>query len=116
MTDVTSGMAPAANPKKAKTSLLTLDAATKKRNAAEARFKAYGIAAIATGLFFLVALLFTIISNGIPAFTQTFITLDVTLEEKRIDKTGERDLAKIRKVTTFGYNPLLEAAIKTEIE
>ena len=47
-----------------KTSIHTLDARTKKRNAAEARFKAYGIAAIAAGLMMLVVLVTTIVGNG----------------------------------------------------
>ena len=92
-------------------SLLTVDARTKKRNAAEARFKAYGIAAIATGLFFLVALMSTIIWNGTPAFTQTYITLQVTLDETKLDKNGNRDVEDIKKVSTFGYKPLIQNAL-----
>ena len=40
-----------------KSSLATLDARTRKRNAAEKRFKAYGLTAILIGLFFLGVLL-----------------------------------------------------------
>ena len=40
---------------------LTEDARTKKRNAAEKRFKYYGLAAVVIGVFFLIALLTTII-------------------------------------------------------
>ena len=40
---------------------------TKRRNKAEKRFQAYGIAAIAAGIFFLVVLLVAIISNGVDA-------------------------------------------------
>ncbi|MBT0956887.1 phosphate ABC transporter permease PstA [Alphaproteobacteria bacterium KMM 3653] len=92
-------------------SLLTEDKRTKKRNAAEKRFKAYGIAAIAVGLFFLAALLFAIISNGTRAFTQTFVTLDIELLEEKLDKNGNRDIEEIKKVSTFGYSPLLDAAV-----
>jgi len=92
-------------------SLLEIDARTRKRNAAEKRFKAYGIAAICVGLFFLVALLFTIIKNGIPAFTQTYVTLDVTLLEDKLDKNGNRDPDDLKKVTTFGYKPLVRDAL-----
>ena len=63
----------------AKSSLLELDQRTKKRNAAEARFRAYGIAAIAVGLVFLVVLISSIIFKGVGAFQQSFITLDVEL-------------------------------------
>ncbi len=104
---------PATTPK---SSLLTVDARTKRRNAAEGRFRAYGIAAIATGLVFLVLLLGSIIFKGVGAFQQTFITLDVELLEAKLDKNGNRDPADLAKVTTFGYNPLLDAAIKRAAE
>jgi phosphate transport system permease protein len=65
-------------------SLLAPDPRLKRRNAAEKRFRAYGIIAIATGLTFLVALLTNIIVSGIPAFSQTFITMDVTLNADEI--------------------------------
>jgi len=104
-------------------SILEIDARTKKRNAAEKRFKAYGIAAICVGLFFLVALLWAIIQNGTPAFTQTYVTLDVELLEEKLDKTGERDIEAIKEVSTFGYKPLIQNALvdategmETEIE
>lgn len=111
MSDITN--APAA-PRK--TSLLAEDARTKKRNAAETRFKAYGIAAIAVGLLFLIILLTSIIGRGAGAFQQTFITASVTLEEKRLDKKGNRNIDDIKKVTTFGYNPLLGDALTGMIE
>ncbi|MCH2248621.1 MAG: phosphate ABC transporter permease PstA [Cognatishimia sp.] len=99
-----------------KTSIRTLDARTKKRNAAEARFKAYGIAAIVAGLMMLVVLVTTIVGNGFGAFQQTFITLDVELVEKKLDKKGNRDIADIKKVSTFGYAPLLKTAFETKVE
>ena len=99
-----------------KTSIHTLDARTKKRNAAETRFKAYGIAAIAAGLMMLVVLVTTIVGNGFGAFQQTFITLDVELVEKKLDKKGNRDIADIKKVSTFGYAPLLKTAFVTKVD
>lgn len=95
-----------------KTSLLTLDARTKKRNAAEKRFRFYGIAAIGAGLAVLALLLVTIFSNGLGAFQQTFVTLNVPLLEAKLDKKGTRDLEKIKKVSTFGYAPLLKQAMQ----
>jgi phosphate transport system permease protein len=94
-------------------SLLKQDARTVKRNRAEARFKAYGLIAIGLGVVMLVILLTTIISRGTGAFQQTFLTLEVTLDEARLDKTGNRDPAEIRKVSTFGYKPLLNDAFET---
>lgn len=99
-----------ATPAKGK-SLLAIDARTRKRNAAEARFRAYGVAAILTGLAFLAALLWAIISNGTPAFTQTFINLEVELVADKLDKNGNRDIEEIKKVSTFGYKPLIAEAL-----
>ncbi len=63
----------------------------KKRYAAEARFKAYGIGAIGIALAAVVVLFYTIISSGLPAFTETTITLNVEMNEQIIDPTGTRD-------------------------
>ena len=92
-------------------SLLVTDARTKRRNRAETRFKAYGIAALAVGMAFLAALLWAILSNGLTAFSQTYVQLDVPLLEEKLDKDGDRDPDKIAKVSTFGYKPLIEAAL-----
>jgi phosphate transport system permease protein len=96
-------------------SLLRQDARTVKRNRAETRFKAYGIAAITVGLLMLVILLVTIIGRGAGAFQQTFLTLDVQLLEAKLDKKGNRDLADIKKVSTFGYAPLMAAALEKKV-
>lgn len=110
MTDATS-QSPAGDEPKKKGSLLVLDERTKKRNAAERRFQAYGIVAIGIGLLFLVILLTSIIRNGIPAFTQAYLTIPVELVEEKLDPNGNRDPADLRKVSTFGYAPLIEEAI-----
>lgn len=66
------------------------DIGIKRRYAAERRFQAYGIAAIAFGLFFLAVLLWTVIGNGYTAFQQTAITLPVEFSEKTIDPDNKR--------------------------
>ncbi|UWQ97976.1 phosphate ABC transporter permease PstA [Rhodobacteraceae bacterium S2214] len=109
MSDAT--VTPSADPHKKGKSLLVKDARTKKRDAAEKRFKAYGIAAIMVGVLFLVALLWAIIQNGTPAFTQTYVTLDVELLEERLDPNGNRDIEELKKTSTFGYKPLIETAL-----
>lgn len=96
-------------------SLLVQDARTRKRNRAEARFKAYGITAICVGLLMLVILLVTILGRGSSAFQQTYLTLPVQLLEDKLDKKGNRDLADIKKVSTFGYAPLMKGAFETKI-
>ncbi|MQQ07122.1 phosphate ABC transporter permease PstA [Epibacterium sp. SM1979] len=98
-----------------KTSLLALTPRTKARNAAEKRFRAYGIAAIAVGLMMLIVLVTNIIGKGTGAFQQTFVTLNVELLESKLDKKGNRDLDDIKKVTTFGYNPLIRGAMEAKL-
>ncbi|TNJ40668.1 phosphate ABC transporter permease PstA [Phaeobacter sp. B1627] len=102
-------------PKKQGQSLLELSDRTKRRNAAETRFKAYGIGAIAIGLLMLLVLVTTIFSKGIGAFQQTFVTLQVELLESKLDKTGNRDIDDIKKVTTFGYAPIIRGAVETKV-
>ena len=102
--------------KSGKPSLFVRDPRAKRRAAAEKRFRAYGAAAIVAGLFFLVVLLATIVWNGIPAFTQTFITVNVDLNEDKLDKSGARDLAVMKKVSTFGYAPLIDAGLAKMLE
>lgn len=97
-------------------SLTTSDAHMKKRNAAEKRFKAYGIAAIGAGLFFLVVLLASILTNGLTAFQQTFIEVPVYLDPAKLDKKGNRDPEEMAKVSTFGYAPLLQDGIFAQVE
>ncbi len=97
-------------------SLLKQNPRTQKRNAAETRFKAYGIAAIAVSLLMLMVLVTTIVSKGLGAYQQTFITLQVELLEKKLDKKGTRVLADIKKVSTFGYAPLIKSAVTAKVE
>ena len=63
----------------------------KRRYAAEARFKAYGITAIALAMSAIIVLFATIIHGGLPAFTETKIKLEVSLDESIIDPSGTRD-------------------------
>ncbi|MFC7334677.1 phosphate ABC transporter permease PstA [Rhodocista pekingensis] len=80
-----------AEPMAAPGSFHTSEAAEKRlrrRYAAERRFKAYGIVAIAVACTMLVVLLYTILHNGVGAFTQTAIRLEVTLDAKTIDPKG----------------------------
>ena len=63
----------------------------KRRYAAERRFKAYGILAIAFAMGMLGLLFTTIVSKAIPAFTQTMINLEITLYPQDIDPAGTRE-------------------------
>lgn len=99
-----------------KRSLYDISERTKKRNAAEGRFRLYGIIAISIGLLMLLVLVTTIIYRGTSAFQQTFITLEVELLEKKLDKKGNRNIDDIKKVSTFGYTPLLATAMQNALK
>jgi phosphate transport system permease protein len=96
-------------------SLLKQDSRTKFRNAAEKRFRAYGLTAIVLALAMLVWLLVSILTAGAPAFRQTFLTFPVLIDEAVVAKDGTRDPAVLAKVTTSGYGKLLAAALKAEV-
>ena len=96
-------------------SLLTQDPRTKARNAAEKRFRAYGLTAITLALLALVWLLVSIFGNGLPAFRQTFLTFPVTLDATVLDKTGTRDPVAMAKITTIGYGKVLSTALAAEL-
>jgi phosphate transport system permease protein len=106
-------------------SLTRQDDRTTKRNAAEKRFRAYGLTAVGIGVLMLVLLLTSILSNGLSAFRQTTIEVAVALDAERLDPEGNRDPAEMARVTTFGYAPLLrdglvrtiaEAGIETDLD
>ena len=113
MTDATVGSTP--EPRK-KTSLLAQDDRTRRRNKAEARFRAYGLSAVIVGILALVMLLVSILSNGLSSFQQTYVTFPVTLAEERLDPQGNRDPAEMARVTTFGYLPLIAQAYIDHVE
>jgi len=116
MTDISGGPSSVPAPKPHRGSLLVQDTLTKRRNAAEARFKAYGIVAITLSMLALVWLLISIFSVGTPAFRQTFLTMPIELPEAKLDKSGTRDPAVMAKVTTVGYAAVIQAALKKAIE
>ena len=97
-------------------SILTQDNRTKSRNAAEKRFRYYGLAAICIGLGALVLLLGSILYQGVPTFMQTSITLEVPLPEEVLDPEGNRDPEDIAKIITFGYAGLIEDAVQNAID
>ncbi len=111
MTDLTSAQVPPANPERATSSILSQSALVKKRNAAEARFKAYGIAAITVSLSVLAIMLWTIFNDGLSAFKQATFTFPVTLDSELLDPQGNRDRSEMMRTTTIGYTNLLNAAL-----
>ena len=116
MTDASSQMPrPVGAVQKPRKSLLVADARTRRRNAAETRFKAYGITAIAVAIAALAWLLFSIFSDGASAFRQTYATIPVTMDAAVVDPKGNRDPAEMSKVLTLSYGKLLIDGLKTYV-
>lgn len=67
------------------------DALLAKRNRRETRFQYAGRVAIAVAFVALAVLIVTIVKDGYTAFWQTYIQLEVHLDEEVIDKKGTRD-------------------------
>ena len=97
------------------TGLYATDAHVRKRNASEKRFRLYGLAAVSVGILALVVLMSSILGNGLSAFRQTYVTLNVDLVEAKLDKNGNRNIDDIKKVSTFGYAPLIQSAVEAAI-
>jgi len=103
--------APAPRP-----SILTTSDGMRRRNAAEARFKAYGLAAITVSLSVLAVMLWTVFSDGITAFSQAKLTFPVTLSSDVLDPAGSGNRDEMTRVTTIGYGRLLTAAFVAELD
>jgi phosphate transport system permease protein len=63
-----------------KSTTATVEAGLAKRYARERRFHLMGVAAVSVSLLFLAFLLVSIFAKGLPAFTATYIKLDIALE------------------------------------
>ena len=84
-------------------------AGLKRRYAAERRFRAYGMAAIGAALLVLALLFGTIAANGLSAFRQTAIRIDVTLDAEKIDPDGNRDPAVLSRAD---YEGLVKVSLR----
>ena len=84
-----------------------------RRKATEKRFRRYGQIAILVSILMLLALLSTVFFKGVGAFQQTFITLEIELLESKLDKKGNGNIEDIKKVSTFGYTPLIKNTFKS---
>ncbi len=107
MTDISAnGAAP-----QVRSSILVQDVKMRRRNAAETRFKSYGLIAIAISLAILALMLFTIFRDGISSFRQAQLTFPVELSAGILDPNGARNPADLAKVTTVGYGRVLDVAL-----
>jgi phosphate transport system permease protein len=84
---------------------------TRRRYAAERRFRAYGVAAISIAVAAVVLLLSSVLVRGLPAFTQTYVKADIFLDPAVVDPTGSRDPADLSKVLTFAYAALIKNSL-----
>lgn len=89
----------------------TRSALTRRRYAAERRFRYYGMTAVGIGIAALVFLLWSVLDRGLPAFTQTFIRADIYLDPAVLDPTGNRDPEEMKKVLTFAYGAIIEDSL-----
>ena len=100
-------------------SLTQVDARTKKRNAAEKRFKAYGIGAILIGVAFLIVLAISIVRSGAPAFTHTVMDVEFTVTQEEFD-AAEGELFKTKAYSNLFIGKLAaqleEMGLEVEIE
>ncbi|MFQ6548530.1 phosphate ABC transporter permease PstA [Aestuariibius sp. 2305UL40-4] len=94
-------------------SLLSEDQRTRRRNRAERRFQIYGLTAIGIAVAALLALVASILINGLSSFQQTFITIDVPLPVETLDSDGD---GQLDRVTTFTIKPLLEQAFIARVD
>lgn len=111
MTDI-SASGPAPRPAK---SILSGGREMARRNAAEVRFRVYGLLAISVSLGVLAIMLWTIFSDGISAFKQAKLTFPVTFSSEVLDPAGNGLREEMTKVTTIGYGRVLAGAFKAEL-
>jgi phosphate transport system permease protein len=81
----------------------------RRRYWAERRFRAYGLGAVIAGMAFLVYLFFVIFSNGLGAFRQAELRLEVYYDPAIIDPTGTRQPDDLQSAD---YAALVRAALK----
>ncbi len=81
----------------------TIKASLKRRNAAERRFRFYGMLAIGFAVACLGILFFTILSKGISAFQQTYIQIDINFDSEQIDS---------KKLADANYQGLVKRGLR----
>ncbi|MHC8510310.1 MAG: phosphate ABC transporter permease PstA [Rhodospirillales bacterium] len=82
----------------------------RRRYAAERRFRLCGLLSLAFAALCLIALFSTIITNALPAFTKTEITLEIALPAEGIDPQGTR---AHKTLSAADYRKPVRAAFQT---
>lgn len=109
MTD-TALPAPASGPRRLDVSSNNAVARVKGRYRAEARFRAYGLIALAITSAFLLTLIIDILTKGLPAFWQHSFVLNVPVAADLVDEKSRNDVQAIRAAD---YYPTLKATMET---
>ncbi|MBE3638615.1 phosphate ABC transporter permease PstA [Mangrovicoccus algicola] len=106
-----------------KSSLYAESDRTRRRNAAEKRFRLYGLGAVGIGVIALVCLLASILGSGLSAFQQTYLKVEIYLDPAIVDPNDARLMedpdavrAELSKVLTFGYAPLIQGSLQAQAE
>ena len=81
----------------------------KKRYAKEKRFQFFGIVSITVSFLFLLILLTNIFSQGIPAFQQTYVKLDIKLDGKSLGISKDSSSEELFKAN---YSKLIKTTLK----
>lgn len=87
-----------------------VQASLKKRYAAEKRFRLYGIVAIGGSIGFLFILLVSIVSKGLPAFSQTYVKLTINLSSEALGITDAPSAADLRRAN---YSAVIKKTMRT---
>ncbi len=85
----------------------------KRRYRAEKRFRAYGVISISIGLIALVGLFYEVISNGVGAFRQTHIQLEVHFDPDVLEITNVQDEEQLRLAN---YQGVIRKALLTRFD
>ena len=96
------------SPRPDMTTLQKVEAGLGRRRRKEAIFRWTGICATGVGIIFLGVFFATLIAKGSSAFVQTFLQLEVVLDEETIAPGGELDLAYA------DFDGLVRAALRKE--
>lgn len=85
----------------------------RKRRSAERRFRAYGRAAVAFSIAALAWLLISIISTGASAFTQHWVTLDLTVNSQTNHSPNDR--RRLADALVDAFNEVSDDSVRREL-
>src|SRR5687768_15512113 len=81
----------------------------RRRYWAEMRFRAYGLVAVLLGVVFVVFLFASILAQGVSAFRQAYVQLEVFYDPEVIDPAGTREPAAL---ASADYQSLVRESLR----